>query len=178
MGFFKKPVRRSKARLAANALLPTEVIDPAQWSAVPETCAELSGAYLRFRVERPDNSMLGLFQAAGEWEERDDLPTELDRRLRDVLKRLNHSFAVPPEREIPPAARFWFVRDNATLLAQVWKLILVMQQLREIVSVEQTDQPGKIVYRDEDQVGAIRFADAPSVGERSRQVRTNRDVIR
>lgn len=123
-------------------------------------------AYLRFQTQlrctdtgRPS----GLFLAAGRVEDREALPAATREQLREHLSWFNRRLIVPSLGEHDWRAQFWFRSDAGEMIERIWDLAAILREENVRVRMIWTRQPGRIVYSDKHQVGAVPRRDSPSL---------------
>ena len=115
-------------------------------------------AFLRFQTQlrcadtgRPS----GLFLAAGRVEDRKALPAATRDQLREHLSWFNLHLVVPSLGEHDWRALFWFRSDAGEMIERIWDLAAILREEDVRVRMVWTRQPGRIVYSDKHQVGAV-----------------------
>lgn len=162
MGYFKRPIRRSRAgRQAADLTSPAADITPSAWSELPvRFWPSEAWEFVRFEVRLPWRSRRdGLFVAAGMALEHAETAPAVRKRLSRAIAPFNQWLAAPPRREVPPEAIFWFRNRGSPFLDDLRALVGAVRRAGGRVYVAVERQPGQIVYRDRHQVAAKPFRD-------------------
>ena len=114
--------------------------------------------YLRFetawrcpRSRRP----LGVFYAAGELEDCDDLCPTVAERLKRSLDWFSENLIVPQRRLVMRRSVFWFRGSATDVIERIWELVAILDEEAAFVETRSTRRPGAITYKDEQQIAAI-----------------------
>lgn len=120
--------------------------------------------YVRFVVDKPTKnarSRLGIIHAADQLRYEGRLDAHEENVLADALKWLAKNLAVPSGINSPGrrVAISWF-KDTATdAIDQMWSIASILREHGLFVEVVRTDNPGKILYQDDQQVFAVPLKD-------------------
>ena len=176
MGYFKRKIRRVAATTEKGGLLqPTRSIDPRQWTSAPAESTAIAATYFRLRIQFEDGHLSGFFKGIGHFLDDVLTPVEVRRVFELGCAWFNRNMPVP--RQVTTDAVFWFRADGPHSVEQLWHLIRAVRRLPVDVLIERTHHPGRIVYRDEWQVGAIRFADAPFIQDASEVIDSDAPLL-
>ena len=157
MGYFKRPIRRSAARRSRLVFARSApVIRIADWQRCDPTVPPAADSFLRFVVEQPSIGRVGLFRSDG-IENARELPAAARSELRGVLRWFEANLPVP--RRLPRSAVCWFRADADESLARLRVLVEIYRLMGYPVWMQATQNPGRVVYRDEYQVAAVPYAD-------------------
>ena len=121
--------------------------------------------YIRFAVTQRDKDSghpMGVFQAARDMRESTDTHPDLVEHLHQLREWFNENLASPWDDEGEPRAIFWFKYDASECIRRVWELVGILREGAYFVRQVTCTRPGKIVYEDEHQVGAIPFRETRS----------------
>lgn len=157
MGYLKKKLRRSRA---ATIRRPDSLEAPGAWHPVTVEATARNVHFVRFCTsERTTRSRqhLGVFHAAGLLQRRAKMPPAALKELSATLRWFRQHLRAPSR--VKEDAVFWFRSDAAECIRRVWELVWVFKDYQWEVLMMSTNQPGRVVYSDEFQVAAIRFAD-------------------
>ena len=158
MGYFKRPIRRGPARRARLALLePARGIRPDDWRLCDPGVRPPVDSFLRFVIERPDGSRVGLFRWSRVVHESIDLSPAARSGLRAVFRWFDAHMRVPPG--LPKNAVCWLRADAAELVERLRMLAEFYRLAGRPVWMLATRTPGRVVYRDEHQVAAVPYPD-------------------
>jgi hypothetical protein len=114
--------------------------------------------YIRFHTsvqEAANSKRLGLFRAFGELESSERLDPNFASALRDTLAWFNAHLRVPSLHHEHHRAQFWFRSEAQDFVRRVWDVVAILRESQVIVELHRSDNPGKIIYRDDHQVAAI-----------------------
>ena len=112
--------------------------------------------YLRLAVSERDGDSqrpLGVFQAAYRLRDQGILDPSDTQELADALAWFGKYLTVP--REVPPRAIFWFSVDSHEHVRRLWTLARILRAHGREVRMYTCGSPGRVVYDDGVQVGAI-----------------------
>ncbi len=159
MGYFKRPVRRGKARSERIAFAePARAIDPARWVLCTRRLLRpASDRYVRFVVLNPSGNTVGLFQSSDLLHAQRDWPASVHATCEATFRWFNGAFRVP--KRLPKTAVCWFRADAVELIKRMRTLVELYRLAGYQVLMQTTSTPGRIVYRDDHQVAAIPYAD-------------------
>ncbi len=120
--------------------------------------------YIRFAVTQRDEDSghpMGVFAAARDLGESSDAHPDVVARLHELREWFNDNLPGPGDnrREVVQKSIFWFKSGAGECLRRVWELVSILQENGYIVRDITCSRPGKIVYEDDLQVGAIPFRD-------------------
>lgn len=114
--------------------------------------------YVRFQTQlrcgwtgRP----AGLFVAAGRVEDSTRLAPSTRELLRDNLTWFNRNLVVPSLSGRQWRCLFWFRSDAQELIQRMWDLVAILSEEGVYVRKLWTTEPGKVVYSDQHQIGAV-----------------------
>lgn len=115
-------------------------------------------AYLRFQTPfrcQDTGRPSGLFQAAGRVEDLRELSAEMREQLEEQLAWFNRHLVVPTFGEHDWRALFWFRSEAGEMLERIWDLVAILREEDVQVRMVWTREPGRIVYSDKHQIGAV-----------------------
>jgi hypothetical protein len=115
-------------------------------------------SFVRFQTEyrcRDTARPLGLFHSAGRVEDTVSLPSETAERLSDLLSWFNKNLTVPSLDEYGWRCVFWFFSSATEFIDRMWDLTAMLKVEGVIVRKIWTTEPGRIVYTDRHQIGAV-----------------------
>ena len=162
MGYLKQKLRRSRA---ATIRRPDTLAQAGGWFPASNPSLAPEHHFIRFctsnRATRSQQH-LGIFHAAGQLKRSAELPARRLKELSATLRWFNQNLSAP--NRVPEDAVFWFKSDAAECIGQVWNLVHMLKDFGWEVLMMATRAPGRVVYADEFQVAAIRFADRPVAG--------------
>ncbi len=114
--------------------------------------------YVRFqtsvrcgRTQRP----LGVFQAAGDLEDRQEIDPCFLSAVWDSLYWFNRNLKVPRLAAEHHRSLFWFRSESQTVIQHLWALVAILREHEIQVRKICTTDPGMIVYRDLHQIAAV-----------------------
>jgi hypothetical protein len=158
MGYFKRPVQRGVARQTKLAFLePARQIRIADWQRCDPSVPPAIDSFLRFVVELSGVGKVGLFRSSEMIENAEDLPAATRSELRAVFRWFNTNLPVP--RRLPRSAICWLRADAAESLERLRGLVEIYRVAGHPVWMQATQNPGRVVYRDEYQVAAVPYPD-------------------
>lgn len=159
MGYFKKQVRRGKARDERRAFVePARSIDPARWVLCTRRLLRPArDRYVRFVVLNPSGNTIGLFQSSELLRAQTDWPASAKSTCKATFAWFNRAFLVP--KRLPATAVCWFRADAVELVERMRTLVELYRLAGYQVLMRTTAAPGRIVYRDEHQVAAVPYTD-------------------
>jgi hypothetical protein len=115
-------------------------------------------AYVRFQTQlrcgvtgRP----AGLFVAAGRVEDSARVATSTRELLRENLTWFNRNLVVPSLGDCDWRCIFWFRSESQELIQRMWDLVAILREEGICVRKLWTTHPGRVVYSDQHQIGAI-----------------------
>ncbi len=115
-------------------------------------------SYIRFQTGlrcRSTGRSLGIFFAAGQLQDEEQVKPYFDESLRATLNWFNKNLRAPRQDEIPTQCLFWFDCSSPRVISTVWELVTLLRQHDVYVMYRRSTDPGKIVYRDAHQIAAI-----------------------
>ena len=98
---------------------------------------------------------LGVFAAAGRIQDTDRVQPWFKDPLNETLSWFNKNLAVPPSDKIHWRSVFWFDCAEEKTINKIWDLVIWLRLNDVLVHHQRTISPGKIVYRDSQQIAAI-----------------------
>jgi hypothetical protein len=114
-------------------------------------------SYIRFETQRQCahfKRRLGVFRTAGQVEAT-DLPEATAEWLRETLKWFHHNLIIPSGDSVDRRGIFWFRGEARDVIERMWDLVVILHDEGVHVDIRHTKYPGRIVYRDDQQVAAI-----------------------
>jgi hypothetical protein len=158
MGYFKRPIRRGRARQARLANLePARDISIANWAPCDLIKGTESVRFLRFAIDHPGIGKVGLFRSADVLEEDCDFTPAVNSQLRSILNWFNENLPAPDH--LPKRAVCWFRSDATESLRRIRDLVELYRQADRFVWMQVARNPGRVVYRDAYQVAAVPYRD-------------------
>lgn len=118
--------------------------------------------YLRLALDERDGVSQqggGVFSIAYELLRGGELAREDSARLKELLVWFEKSLPLPDRARLGPRAIFWFKAGAGEAARRVWQLAELVGRHGAAVEVHKTKRPGRLVYEDDLQVGAIPFRD-------------------
>lgn len=166
MGYLKRRRSRMRDADAFREAFPDDVdFNELEWAFAPQWTAEQRAgstqSYVRFAVRErgvPAKAYWGTFHAAYRIVKQPVAPDDLDRAA--LVAELGALLAwfekhLKPHRPRQRPARFWFFATAAECLDRMWEMTRLIERAGYVVLVRETDDPGKIIYRDAFQVAAV-----------------------
>ena len=114
--------------------------------------------YVRFQTQlrcRWTNRPAGVFAAAGHLEDSANIPDGTRELLDQHLKWFNKNLAVPALDDYGWRCLFWFRSDAKELIERIWDLAAILRDEGVFVRKVWTTDPGRVIYRDKHQIGAV-----------------------
>lgn len=114
--------------------------------------------FVRFETScrcRFTNRRLGVFHAAGEILDRDEMDGNMREQLEGTLDWFNAELKVPTLEEYGWRSVFWYFSDSRQFISRMWELACWLELEGVFVTKRWTHRPGRIVYADEHQVAAV-----------------------
>lgn len=96
-----------------------------------------------------------MFRAAGRILDKGKVQPWFQDPLNETLSWFNKNLKVPLGDEIPWKSVFWFDCADAKTIDKIWDLVIWLRLNDVLVHQQRTSSPGKIVYRDSQQIAAI-----------------------
>ena len=162
MGYFQHKLDRARRGAAAHAARRRQsralvtsgaVFPPSDGDAVPVA------GYRRYAVPGidPDSQHhRGIFVAAGELERSGELWDHEFKRLRRALTWFNTNLCVP--KGVSLKAIYWFKPSATACHWHAYEIIRLLQAYGHNVWMLEARRPGRILYEDELQIGALPYA--------------------
>ena len=165
MGYFGQKLRRGVCRANKQAALARPLPLPVwEWlAASPTPPRRMARWYVRIAVERVDpdsGEPEGIFTAAYRLARSTDLPETVQLKVRRTLRWFVRNLHVP--KNVTREAIYWFRGDSTQCIEKVWNLVRLVRAEGAEPRMMVTVDPGRIVYRDALQVGAV----PPKTGRR------------
>jgi hypothetical protein len=116
--------------------------------------------YIRFVVpQRHEDSgqRAGVFSIAYHLMDQEETPTKDKQHLRGILDWFKKNLTVPEKCTIPPRAVFWYKKNANETIQKMWSLCGILRDHGYHPQMIRIGTPGKIVYEDDKQVGAVPF---------------------
>lgn len=158
MGYFKRPIRRSAARLSKLAMLePAREIRLADWARCDPSVLPAADSFLRFVIDQPNLGAVGLFRSSELVEDCEDLPPAARSQLRAIFRWFNTNLPAP--RRLPQSAVCWFRADATESVDRLRTLVEIYRLADRQVWMQATRNPGRVVYQDDFQVAAMPYRD-------------------
>ncbi len=163
MGYFKRRRDRGRSRALIRRLAHESALDPDSlptWEVVP-SAPPTKRCYLRIacaEIHEYSGRRVGIFAAAAELEENDELDADTRAALDDVLDWFNEHLPVPTGFDVP-AAVFLFKSSAGTVMSRIWELVHLLDEHGVPCEMQVFRDPGLIVYQDWSQVAVV-----PSAG--------------
>jgi hypothetical protein len=113
--------------------------------------------YLRFVIPGQDadsRQPQGVFRTAYELLDSGALDRDAFARVRAELDWFVKHLPIP-QQNIHPRAIFWFRSDAKECTRRIWDLVHLLREHGRVVEMKKTSAPGRIIYRDGLQVGAM-----------------------
>ena len=123
--------------------------------------------YLRFvvtQIAKYSNQPKGLFIAAGELLNSENLSPEEQTQLGDILNWFNKNLPMPDIvkfRSRSYRAIFWFKSEAEDCISRIWEMAHLLEYHGYLIEMQKCRKLGNIIYEDKFQVAAI-----PSKGDR------------
>ena len=161
MGYFRRKLDRARCRTATYTARNRQGCAFVATSADVAPAADeapAAGDYRRFVVKGidPDSQHhRGIFIAAGDLKEAGELWREEYERLSRALTWFNRNLIVP--RGVPPRAIYWFKPSADDCHRRTYEIVRLLRLYGYTVWMLQARRPGRVVYEDDLQVGAIPF---------------------
>lgn len=117
-------------------------------------------AYVRFQTATlcPETGWpLGVFRASLLLRETDQYQVVLRDWIEEVYEWFNLNLPLPPSAELDRRAVFWFLPEAEQFIKQGWGMVAAYRDAGIPMTLERTTCPGRIVYRDSYQIGAIPY---------------------
>jgi len=115
-------------------------------------------AFVRFQTQLRcewTNRPAGVFAAAVRMRDRNRLADTQQELLEQHLAWLNKNLTVPALDEFGWRCLFWFRSDAKGLIRRIWELAAILREEGIYVRKFWTTEPGRIIYQDRFQVGAV-----------------------
>jgi hypothetical protein len=153
MGYFKRPIRRSKGRTESRSFRDAaRELDPGRWTTNFAIERSAKDRFLRFVVQVPGGRYVGLFRAS-ELIEGDDVLPAVASRARACFNWFNRNMGFP--HGVQKTAICWFRSDATDFIDHLRELIEIYRLAGYPVWMHATTRPGKILFEDKYQVMAI-----------------------
>lgn len=159
MGYFDRKLDRGRARELVRELDALGAWTGI-WEAIPEQPV-VRAAFVRFVVRgkhAKSGSRTGVFSAAYDFLNRTEPSDPEERRVRSSVRWFEKHLPIPHDVDHEQAI-FFFKSHAAECIAEMWALVHGLRDTGILVEMQWTDRPGRIVYDDEYQVGALPWAD-------------------
>ena len=155
MGYLRRPVRRRAAR--AEKLAHWDAardLDPQDWSQSDLPTPRIRDVYLRFVIQDQQTGWIGLFRASDVLDDDATLPDSVRSQMRSTFRWFARHLRAP--RGLPRNAVCWFRADASDdCIEHLRELIELYRMSGRTVMMQSTRDPGRIVYRDQQQVAAV-----------------------
>lgn len=118
------------------------------------------GKYLRYaatEIDEYSHQSKGVFIASWDLKDAQELSKSEEERLLAIRRWFNDNLPAPDD--IDQKAIFWFKTSSQDCIQRIWELVNFLRGHGYFVEEIASDRPGKIVYEDRFQVGAIPFKD-------------------
>ena len=156
MGRCRRTIRRPRRAAIHAARSEHSAPEFRRWagSSTPQ-----SGHFFRFTTAaiHPDShEPRGIFRSAGlVLDTRVDIAVADRERFEDVLAWFNRHLPFP--RRVTPEMIFWFRPEARECASRIWELVHLLREHGVLVQTMRTARPGRIVYSDGMQVGAVPY---------------------
>lgn len=162
MGYFRKPLRRDRARRAKRAALHgTRLAPPPGWTALTSPLRPDGATYLRFEVHHPRAGWTGVFWGSDLLDDPDvagvELSPEQFAHLRAVLRWFGAHLPVPAT--LPERAVCWFKPTATDCLDKLRELLDLYREAGLPVAMKTSRRPGRVAYEDPYQLAAVPHRD-------------------
>jgi len=159
MGYFERRIDRGRARRLVREL-ETQGADAAVWEAIPGQPIARA-AFVRFaaRGKHADScSRIGVFAAAYDFLKQNASDEPEWERVRSSVRWFEKHLPIPDD--IDHERAIFFFKSNAKeCIREMWALVHGLRDVGTLVEMQWTERPGRIVYSDEYQIGALPWAD-------------------
>jgi hypothetical protein len=159
VGYFKRKLDRGRSRRLVRALNDAAV-DGKPWQAIPDGPPPAPG-FVRFSVpdlHEESGRRRGIFAVAYDLLESAHTDPLHAQAIDDALDWFERELPVPDLRN--KRAIFLFKTEASACMEHIWTLTHALREAGVWVEMQSFSRPGRIVYRDEQQVAVLPWADA------------------
>jgi hypothetical protein len=159
MGYFKRKLDRARSRRLVRELNDAAV-DGKAWQAIPDGPPRAPG-FVRFSVNdrhQASGRRRGIFSAACDLLDSAEIDPLHARAVEKALVWFERELHAPRLRN--PRAIFLFKTEASACMEHIWTLAHAMREAGVWVEMQTIARPGRIVYRDEQQVAVLPWKDA------------------
>jgi len=159
LGYFKRKLDRRRSRRLVRALNDAAV-DGKAWQAIPDGPPPAPG-FVRFSVHdlhKESGRRRGIFSVAYDLLDSAQTDPHHAKAIDDALDWFERELPVPDLRN--KRAIFLFKTEASACMKQIWTLAHALREAGVWVEMQKISRPGRIVYRDEQQVAVLPWADA------------------